>query len=101
MQGGKRKAFDNETERFKFAEAAVQKLDKACPGSITDGMIRVDIMQLCTGEMVVNEFESLEANYSSETRKAHEFEFATISFYESFWHTTLLRLLTPYFTEMP
>ena len=54
---------------FKFAEEAVKKLKSACPSAITDGIVRVDIFQTMFGKFVVNEFESLEADYctTSET----------------------------------
>lgn len=48
-----------------FAEDAVNILKSRCRAAITDGLIRVDIMQTCRGHYVVNEIESLEANYWS------------------------------------
>lgn len=49
---------------FKFAENAVRELEKCCPEAITDGLLRVDIFQNVENKLVVNEFESLEANIS-------------------------------------
>jgi hypothetical protein len=53
-------------------------------------------MQLNTGKMVVNEFESLEAVSVSESRKAGQFEIATNSFIQSFWFTTLVKLISEF-----
>jgi hypothetical protein len=49
---------------FNFAEFAVHCLSKGCPGSLVDGLIRVDIMETKSGNWIVNEFESLEAIYT-------------------------------------
>jgi len=49
---------------YKFAENAVRELEKCCPEAITDGLLRVDIFQTAENKLVVNEFESLEANIS-------------------------------------
>lgn len=48
-----------------FASDAVEKLKTNCKESITDGLIRVDVFQNQQGNFVVNEFESLDANFSS------------------------------------
>lgn len=48
-----------------FAEDAVEALKQSCKSAICDGLIRVDIFQSLTGELKVNEFESLEAVYHS------------------------------------
>jgi hypothetical protein len=52
-------------ELFEFAQQAVQDLKINCPELISDGLIRVDIFQDKYNDFVVNEFESLEANYYS------------------------------------
>ena len=46
-----------------FAEESIAELRKNCPESLTSGLVRVDIMQSDDGHMVVNEFESLEADH--------------------------------------
>ena len=51
------------TDLFRFAEMAVAMLGKRCPGSHAEGLVRVDVMQTAEGNMIVNEFESLEALY--------------------------------------
>jgi hypothetical protein len=50
---------------FEFAHQAVQDLKRSCPEFISDGLVRVDIFQDKYGDLVVNEFESLEATYYS------------------------------------
>jgi hypothetical protein len=52
-------------ELFEFAENAVRMLKAAWPASLTDGLFRVDIFQTAEGKLVVNEFESLEADYAT------------------------------------
>lgn len=46
---------------FSFAEKAVQRLKRARPATLSECVIRVDIFQRSDGDLVVNEFESLEA----------------------------------------
>jgi hypothetical protein len=53
-------------EILDFAEIAIQILNRNCPQSITDGIVRVDIMEMQNKKMFVNEFESLEADYHSD-----------------------------------
>ena len=66
------RAFASKQELFLFAESAVRCLKQNRPGSLVEGLMRVDIMQNCRGNMVVNEFESLEAIYESSDREAAE-----------------------------
>lgn len=62
---GVNKAFvqTNRMELYKFAEEQITEFKLNCPGAITDGLFRVDVMQNNDGKMVVNELESLEASY--------------------------------------
>jgi hypothetical protein len=53
-----------QAEMLEFAERAIRDLKSACPDAIVDGLVRVDIFKTKTGKLVVNEFESLEADYS-------------------------------------
>ena len=53
----------------KFAVTAVQQLKLACRSALTEGLFRVDIFQTKTGKLVVNEFESLEADYATKEDK--------------------------------
>jgi hypothetical protein len=48
---------------FEFAHQAVKDLKRSCPEFLCDGLVRVDIFQDKYGDFIVNEFESLEANY--------------------------------------
>ena len=67
---------------FQFAEMAVFLLSRRCPGSQSHGLVRVDIMETVHGNMIVNEFESLEARFDSTCSvTAHNTE----SFLMSFW----------------
>jgi hypothetical protein len=59
------KAFGKKPDRGRFAEMAIKKLATKVPHAILNGLVRVDLMQLADGRIVVNEFESLEANYGS------------------------------------
>lgn len=56
--------FGEKPDRLKFAEDSIAKLRTNCPESLASGLVRVDIMQSDEGHMVVNEFESLEADHS-------------------------------------
>jgi hypothetical protein len=52
------------TELFKFVARARETLRRGCPNAIVDGGLgRVDVMRRASGQLVVNEFESLEACY--------------------------------------
>lgn len=53
--------FTSQDERFAFARMAIAHLSSKCPETQSKGLVRVDIMQNDSGEMIVNEFESLEA----------------------------------------
>ena len=48
----------------------MQRLKEAIPGTISDFLVRVDIMQLANGCKVVNEFESFEAMFCGEGKDA-------------------------------
>lgn len=51
-----------------FAGEAVKLLHQRCPAALVDGLVRVDIFCTCAArgsKFIVNEFESLEADYSS------------------------------------
>lgn len=71
---GKGSAFaqGEEGRLFAFARDAIAALKFARPHTITEGVVRVDIFQDPHG-WVVNEFESLEANYYSKVgaQEAH------------------------------
>lgn len=74
------------TALFAFAENAVQALKRACPNSIADGILRVDIFQTVDGCLVVNEFESLEAcTYATSAKK----EASAHTWMVNFWRQEL------------
>lgn len=53
------------TNLFNFVHCAIKTLKERCPGLITEGLLRVDVFQNSLGNLVVNEFESLDAAYYS------------------------------------
>ncbi len=55
-----------------FCRAAVERLRAACPYAITDGLLRVDVFRNKAGQLVVNEFESLEADHGPRSQHAGE-----------------------------
>lgn len=72
---------------FAFAENAVNALKMACPVSLTQGILRVDIFQAADGRLVVNEFESLEACIYSTCAKQ---EAAALTWMVDYWRRELL-----------
>jgi len=74
-----------------LAEQACEILESRCPGALTQQILRVDIMQSCNG-LVVNEFESLEANFSS--HQFERFQMLAQNFIREFWLTTIPLLVT-------
>ena len=65
--GSKRTAFSKYpfTDILCFAKTAVERLKINCPEAITEGLIRVDIFMNEKKNFIVNEFESLDANYQA------------------------------------
>lgn len=51
------------TRLFDFVRRSVDVFREHCPHAITDGLFRVDVFQTKLGDLVVNEFESLDAVY--------------------------------------
>ena len=63
---GVNRAFCSCSELKNFASKAVERMEFRRPGVVlSDGLFRVDIMQMQDGRMVVNELEGFEANYDS------------------------------------
>lgn len=60
---GLSKAFSDKEKLYKFAETSLRILKEKRPGTIADGMVRVDIMERNDGQMIVNEFEGFEAGF--------------------------------------
>ncbi len=64
-------------------------LDSACPGTLTNYLVRVDIMQKSSGNMIVNELESFEAAFESANgQQTH----ATNAFVKIFWESVLCKV---------
>jgi hypothetical protein len=56
-------AFSTKPELMDFAINALKEFASACPNALVDSIMRVDVFQTMTGKLVVNEFESLEADH--------------------------------------
>jgi len=54
---------ENLQSMVNFAEDSLRYCKNQCPFMITDGLVRVDIFENQSGQLVVNELESLEAGY--------------------------------------
>jgi len=87
---GVNKSFGNTDSLLSFAGEAIKRFRLNAPYAITDGLLRVDIFQDAKGQMVVNEFESLDANYSSTA----QLQMATHSFLNKYWENKIVEFLT-------
>ena len=76
------KPFSTAEALMRFAETSVRILKRNCKTSLVHGLMRVDIMQTVDGNMIVNEFESFEANFYSNN---HCDEMHVSSFLTEFW----------------
>jgi len=74
-----------------FAEAALVSIKSSCAETITDGLFRVDIMKRANGNLVVNEFESLEAIAYSKMHHSHEQ--LIVSFLENYWTDIIVKII--------
>lgn len=81
---GVNKAFSQSPhdELITFCKDSLKCFKSNCPHAITDGLFRVDVMQMRSGKFVVNEFESLEANYYG---KLESQEFVVSLFLKNYW----------------
>ena len=85
---GINKAFwTNDDELLAFASEALAKFRETAPYAITDGLFRVDIFQTIAGQMVVNEFESLDAGYVSVSKNSLgvDYQSLTCTFLQAYW----------------
>ena len=78
-----------------FAMETVQYFKSRCPHAITHQLFRVDILQTRDNKLVVNEFESIDANFvpnfgRSDQPNTAALEFQVKSFVEKFWRDQLL-----------
>jgi hypothetical protein len=76
-----------------FAVRAVTLLKQRDPNFIADGLVRVDIFCNAQGRLVVNEIESLEANYS---KQPLELEMQVSTALVDYWKSVLHRCLVRY-----
>jgi len=58
-------SFGDHSELFAFVKKVVEFFQAECPYVICDGLFRVDVFMNQANELVVNEFESLEAQHDS------------------------------------
>lgn len=78
------------TTLFNFATAAIQRTKQnGCPGLITSGLMRVDIFKTMSGKLVVNELESLDAEYAPTSSKEQAFEHEITEFLCQYWNSQL------------
>lgn len=85
-KGGVNRSFTKppHTELFLFVRAAIARVKSACPALMIDGLFRVDVFKTVDGRMVVNEFESLEANFPCLLGEWEWKTFAFLRLYHSF-----------------
>jgi hypothetical protein len=86
VSSGRRLAFSQGVDLGTTAETFLNELVAAYPGTIVSGVVRVDIM-IHNARIVVNEFESLEAFYSTSSSRPRELmeEYETYQFMQSYW----------------
>jgi hypothetical protein len=91
-------------ELLSFCRECLALFRSNCPHAIVDGLFRIDVMQMRSGRFVVNEFESLEANYYGQIETQ---EFVVSMFLKNYWKAKIrcvfndtLRILSDnYFNE--
>ena len=83
---------------MQFARLAVEYFKSMCPNAITHQLFRVDIMQTGDGSLVVNEFESIDANFVPNFEAAstisRSYEYRVKTFISNFWREQLVSLET-------
>jgi hypothetical protein len=101
---GSKKSLDGVNEKFaekeellEFAGAAMKRLVKVLPYVISDGLFRVDIFKTADGRLVVNEFESLDANFDG----AERYEIVTYNFLSSYWSNLMHEKIGVYLKMLP
>lgn len=77
------------TRLFDFVRRACNVFREHCPYAITDGLFRVDVFQTKLGELVVNEFESLDAAYYGGGR---DISFHVTNFLFEYWLNLLTKI---------
>ena len=94
---GVNEKFAEKDELLDFADAAMRRLVKALPYVISDGLFRVDIFQTADGRLVVNEFESLDANFDG----SEQYEMITNNFLSSYWSNLMHEKIGLYLKMIP
>ncbi len=85
---------DTSDERLMcFVKKSIKVAQASCPYLLKSGLFRVDVFQKANGELVVNEFESLEANHNS---KKMGDELFVGDFLTKYWKVTLLESMKKY-----
>ena len=82
-------SFGDHSELFAFVKKVVEFFQAECPYVICDGLFRVDVFMNQANELVVNEFESLEAVYYS---SRSTLENTVTDFLKSYWLDKLFTL---------
>lgn len=83
-------------ELFEFAVRAAKLLKQRNPNFLSDGLVRVDIFRNSNGHLVVNEIESLEANYS---KQPLELEMQVTVALAAYWENILHRCVVTYMNK--
>ena len=91
--GGINSAFAETNVLLAFADVVIRRFRLHAPFAITDGLLRVDIFQDVNGKLVVNEIESLDAEYGCSTYDAR-FQIITHNFLNKYWEKKLADFLT-------
>ena len=75
------------THLMSFAEYALNEFSLSCPFAMVDSLMRVDIFQTQSGKLVVNEFESLEADHhctrATDKQEAVDYQVLEIVYFHS------------------
>ena len=87
--GKKAFSFGDHSSLFAFVKTAVHSFQVECPYAICDGLFRVDVFMNQSNQLVVNEFESLEATYYSSREKDQT---SVTSFLKDYWLSKLASL---------
>ena len=91
--GGISKSFGDTDSLLAFAELAIRRFRLHSPFAVTNGLLRVDIFQDAQGNMVVNEIESLDAEYGC-SMYGGKFQMFTHSFLIKYWEKKVIDFLS-------
>ena len=70
---------------FGFVQEVVAFFKSNCPYAITEQLFRVDVFQNSNGDLVVNEFESLDADFHVSGKSSRDWESEVHDYIRSFW----------------